>query len=596
MASSPQKGLWKPRLQRWLTFGLAACVIVLSVLAFTLSAMSNDSSRLNARQVFESSRWNALQLQLQAYRLMNYVVDLSADDLPLNGQGYFQYDLMLSRVDLLRQGEIGNHIRTFGNGRAVRLLNIITGELELISLNIEHLEQGRISQVPIILERLKSLDSQISDFVFIVNQGANEYVSEQRKLLEQRLTYTQNVALGLFVTTIVLVLMAFKVAHDQRLIFARNRRLEARVEAVQEEKTEVIARIVNELRPNITALVGLCVQNGTSPHTSVKDSRRLNDAASMSNHLLTQIDCYQDLTLIESNQMVLQPSKVCLRQQIEHTLESLSNQFTEHHCRVISLVEPRLPQYMETDYGRLHEILSTLLAQILPYAKHSPVVLQVRPSTLPIIETLGAGKTPQKVIQISLRDTGYGLPEDMQTGLRINPHNPANTIAKQIQLIGLGLTFCHRLISAMGGELHFSSASDSGTEIWINIPMGTGEHTAPPAIERAPLQSAILVLESNALAAHALEQGLAAHFTQVTVIDETAFLTGSKQDFHYLLLTDLRLMDNDCIQAVHYLAASGIQIIATEEIADILPELTVHRVLQYPITQSQLDKIISPQE
>ena len=590
MASTQRKAPWTPRLQRWLTYGLAACVIVLSVLAFALSAMSNDSSRLNARQVFESSRWNALQLQLQTYRLMNYVSDLKEEDFPLNGEGYFQYDLMLSRVDLLRQGEIGNHIRTFGNGRAVRLLNIITGELELISLNIEHLEQGRPSQVPIIIDRLNSLDSQISDFVFIVNQGANDYVSEQRALLEEKLSYTQNIALALFITTILLVLIAFKVGRDQRLIFARNRRLEERIDTIQEEKTEVIARIVNELRPNITALVGLASYNISSNKDIPGVKRRLSNVASMSNHVLTQIDCYQDLTLIESNQLTLHLTKENLRAHLEQTLTSLSNQFHEHNCRVISMVESGLPADLVTDYECLHKILSTLLSQVLPYAQQSPFIVQVRPSTLSAPNVKGENM-PQKMIQISLRDSGYGLPEDIQTGLRINPHNPANTIAGQIHLIGLGLTFCHRLIVTMGGELHFSSSAENGTEIWINIPMGASEHDAHQTNASSLSHLNIMVLESNPLAARALQQALEELFEQVTVIDETVFLSSYKQDFHYLLLTDKTLLDNDCIQAAQQLAASGIKIVATTDVADELADLTVDHVLQYPITQTQLEEL-----
>ncbi|MEC8482682.1 MAG: hypothetical protein VXY99_02590, partial [Pseudomonadota bacterium] len=51
---------------------LLLCVLVSSLLTFLLIPLADNSARLNARQVFDSSRWHSLQLQLQTYRLMDY--------------------------------------------------------------------------------------------------------------------------------------------------------------------------------------------------------------------------------------------------------------------------------------------------------------------------------------------------------------------------------------------------------------------------------------------------------------------------------------------------------------------------------------------
>ena len=114
---------------------LLLCVLVSSLLTFLLIPLADSSARLNARQVFDSSRWHSLQLQLQTYRLMDYLSGITERDLPLQGNAYFQYDLVLSRVDLLRKGDLGRHIRSFANGRATRLLNIIAGDPDFQVLN-----------------------------------------------------------------------------------------------------------------------------------------------------------------------------------------------------------------------------------------------------------------------------------------------------------------------------------------------------------------------------------------------------------------------------------------------------------------------------
>ena len=584
---------WHPRVHRWLTYVLVFSVVTLSVIAFTLISMSSNSSRLNARQVFESSRWNALQLQLQTYRLLDYVSELSNQDMPLNGDGYFQYDLVMSRIDLLRQGEIGNHIRNFSNGRAVRLLNIITGELELISLNIEHLEQGQLDQIPIIVQRLRSLDSQITDFVVIVNQGANNYVTEQRTLLKNQLNKTQNVALGLLAAMLLLVLVALKVLREQRIIFTRNKNLEARVKAVQDEKTEVIARIANELRPSITSMVGL--SSGAHIDSDIGAlTKRLRTTADMSSHLLTQIDSYQDLTQIESNQLVLNLSSAKLSTHIEDTLSTLSNVFHSHHVRVINTIDSSLSTFLVFDYDRLNEVLTNLITQIIPYAQRSSLVLHTRPSTLPTADfPSNQGGLPQKMVQITVRDGGTGLPSSVQSGLRLNPHNPINTISKQIHEIGVGLTLCHRLIVAMGGELHFSSSAESGTEIWINIPMGV--NTSSKAVKApVPADKCIAILDSDPLFSRALVQALEPYYQNVISVTQTQLQDYTSDqdtvDFEQLIIMDKNQLDPGTRSALGPLTQRGVTLIASIDVADQFTDIDAHHILDYPITQTQLQQ------
>ena len=576
---------------------LIICVCCSSLLTFLLIPLADNSTRLNARQVFDSSRWHSLQLQLQTYRLMNYLSDLSADDLPVNGNAYFQYDLVLSRVDLLRKGDLGRHIRNFANGRATRLLNIISGELELISLNIEHLENGRLDQVPIIMERLRSLDSQITDFVVIVNQGANDYVTKKRAELDVQLECIQFISLILLGISAALLFMTFKLSQVFRQSLNRTARLEQRIEDILNSKVDVISRITSELKPAITSIISrlsYLKQDSAKESTQVALERVTNH----NSQILTLLDGYHDLILIEANKLKPHISEGAIRDHLEYTIQALEPTFSAHNVRVICQVDPRIPSLVDTDYKRLHEILTVLLLQITPLCVDAELMLNIRPSTLPILRVPEKHNDKAiKMVQISLKDTGEGLPEAIQSGLRSNPFNPTNTVANQIQQMGLGFTLCHLLIGSLDGELHFSTTQGKGSEIWIDLPMGVNAFANQAGADN--ITESIAVLSSDTFLDQGLEALLASSY-QVQLLSEEQLtmlvLNSADVSFSWLLISDKTTLSSLQLEYLKQLQRQSVNIIWCASLARKYPEFHAEAVYHYPITASQLAALLRSQD
>lgn len=585
----------RPNSKRWLTHLLVLCSALLALIAFTLVPLTETSARLNSRQVFESSRWNALQLQLQSYRLMNYISDLSETDLPLNGNAYFQYDLVLSRIDLLRDGEIGNHIRSFSNGRATRLLNIISGELELISLNIKHLENGQLEQADIIMGRLRALDSQISDFVTIVNQGANNYMTLQREKLDQRLELLEDISIALVVVAALLAILAFRSSLDIRELIARNRHLDNTIKNLQKEKSDIITRIISELKPNIITITGWS-SSALQLDTAKQRDDHLERISDLSGQVLTQIDSYHDLVLLETGELTIQNSDGDLKSNIEHSILSMRQQLLTHNVRLLCLFDPRLPRWLEADFKRLHEIMVTLLSQLTLYCPNSAMLIQIRPSTLPLLESNSSRFAKEmRMIQISIKDYGNGLPEDIQSGLRSNPYNPGNNVFGQVHKMGVGFTFCQYLITELGGELHFSSSAGSGTEMWVDLPMRP-LHESKRA-SRLTASDQIGVLESQHATDDMLLVSLNGDLQTLHFIAKDAHI---ERDVAYfakykaLILPDITTLDSTIVQTLMEARTQGVKLFATHEAQAKYPILELDGTLQMPVTESQLEKLIYP--
>ena len=115
-----QKKMWLSVFKQWLLYGFIVLVIVITLAVFSIITHTSDSSKNNSRRVFESALWNALQLQLQSYRFLNYLIELDQTATSLNGDAFFEYDLLMSRVALLREGDVGTLVRNFESGRTTR--------------------------------------------------------------------------------------------------------------------------------------------------------------------------------------------------------------------------------------------------------------------------------------------------------------------------------------------------------------------------------------------------------------------------------------------------------------------------------------------
>lgn len=288
-----------------------------------------------------------------------------------------------------------------------------------------------------------------------------------------------------------------------------------------------------------------------------------------------------------------------LRERINSAISSLEHIFLTHQVRGITQIDSRLPEFVETDFKRLHEILITLISNLAPYCHHAELLIQVRPSTLPIFNLPEKhGNKAIKMVQISLRDSGEGLPNKVQVGLRKNPYNPTNTIIGQIHQMGMGFTFCHYLIRALGGELHFSSSYGTGTEIWIDLPMGLDDSTNPPSTEKTSYLAKVALWQSDSLLDQPFITLLQQLNYQVTLFTEGDLVRLLQQKnlralpFECIVITDKSVIDDEQIELIEQLHALGSQVIVAASVRQNFPDIKTDKTYYYPVTSAQLEALL----
>lgn len=580
------------KLKVWFLYAFISLIIMVAMALFGIITQTSDSSKNNSRRIFESTQWNALQLQIQSYRFLNYLVELDDISYSLQGDVFSQYDLLMSRVDLLRRGDIGLLIRNFEKGRIIRLLNIINGELELLSFNVSKIDNGDASYLPNLIERIKLLEHRVNELVTLVNKGSTEYINNEHTILQKSLDSIQLLSITLLVCLLLLCFFTIKGLSELRKSFKYNKKLKVGMQIIHEDKANILTFIHQEVRSPINAILGITkTLNNTQSIEATKElSKHIEESGYQ---LLHTVERLSNLALIGANKLSLTYSTENLQEKVEDYLATLEPQMSRKGLQGIVYIDPMLPAYVTLDFIRVKEIIATLLQNAIAHTPSGSISLQIRPSTLSIpLTTTQIPMQESRMLKIAIKDTGLGMPSRLQENLRKSATILLKKDEQILDKIGLNLALCYKLVHLMKGEINFFCAPKNGCEFWVDIPFYVPNNslsTKNPSFLSTTKRQALL-LEADTHLAKALKQQLAAFNIDVTYIKEEGFQENKHYDVIILGNTNwFEQNGHDVIQQWH---KKAYPIISYHPSIIRNPDLPVIE-LKFPLVQSQLEHILS---
>jgi signal transduction histidine kinase/DNA-binding LacI/PurR family transcriptional regulator/DNA-binding response OmpR family regulator len=172
------------------------------------------------------------------------------------------------------------------------------------------------------------------------------------------------------------------------------------------------------------------------------------------------------------------------------------------------------------DKTRLRQILLNLLSNAVKFTAHGEVVLSA---------SLNAGE-----IQISVHDTGLGIPPADQAKIFDEFHQSDRTMVRGYGGIGLGLAITRRLVEMHQGRIWVTSrgTEDSGSTFNFTLPVMEEDQVAEPepVIRK---DGTVLILTKSAGSA----QQLSYHLTQQGFFVEELALEGKRDILDVLLVS-----------------------------------------------------------
>lgn len=430
----------RPLIQKWAAYALGALTIAIAVAMLSIINYTSNAAKVDSQRVFESSVWNTLQLQIQTYRFRHYLNDLSTHSGQTKGETFFQYDLLMSRIDLLRTGKVGSLISEYSGGRALRLLNIINAELELVSLNVVKIEEGDRSYLEDLVSRLESLDTQINEFVTLTNQGNNQFITDQHRLLKKNLDQVQKLTIFFLISLILLCGFILNSVSRVKEIYQKNKELNNNLLFSEENKSHGLQTIIKEMHRNFDL-----TEANASTYPALKT--------------LQTAETLLALVQINAESFSLTPTAEKLSRHLNEVIDQFNYHFEHQRVSLDLVMDQALPEVIVLDFINTKHIISALLqhALINNHAEH--ITIKVR-------HTL-SNKNGSKILVVNIQDDGLGKSNSDLDKLRISPMSTGHADEDELTL---KLSLSYKLVSIMGGNLQFSCKEYNGCQFWLELP------------------------------------------------------------------------------------------------------------------------------
>ncbi|MEP9359606.1 HAMP domain-containing protein [Sphingomonas sp. KR3-1] len=273
--------------------------------------------------------------------------------------------------------------------------------------------------------------------------------------------------------------------NEKKQVEAKNLEIEMARRALEEKaeqlaltskyKSEFLANMSHELRTPLNSLLILSKLLSDNPQGNLNEkqvdfSRTINSAGS---DLLNLINDILDLSKIESGTVSIEIGEMpmaSLKQHMERTFRQLA---ADKNLDFNVEFDGALPTTIRTDEKRLQQIVLNLLSNAFKFTSHGSVTLAVRTAeggwstNHPVLRGLDSA------IEISVTDTGIGIPKDKQKLIFEAFQQADGTTSRKYGGTGLGLSISREIARLLGGELQVRSTPGKGSTFILFVPPQT---------------------------------------------------------------------------------------------------------------------------
>ena len=224
-------------------------------------------------------------------------------------------------------------------------------------------------------------------------------------------------------------------------------------------KSDFLATMSHEIRTPMNGVIGMTsLLSDTSLSTEQRD---YVDTIKLSGeHLLNIINDILDFSKIEAGHLELEQTPFDLNTVIEEVMNLFSSRAYEKNLELLYSVENNEVFQLIGDVTRLRQVIVNLIGNAIKFTEQGEVLVHVK----------NLGQKGQKIhLQISVTDTGIGIPEEKLDKLFKPFSQVDNSTTRKYGGTGLGLAISMRLVDLMGGKLHAESKSNEGTTFCFDV-------------------------------------------------------------------------------------------------------------------------------
>ncbi len=284
-------------------------------------------------------------------------------------------------------------------------------------------------------------------------------------------------------------------------------------ESANRAKSQFLANMSHELRTPLNSVIGFAniLLKNKDGRFNPEELAFLDRIVANGKHLLELINQVLDLSKIEARRVEIETSMVALDQLIDAIVGQFEPQLRDRPVKLVAELPARLA-LLETDIGKLKQILINLIGNALKFTERGRVIVRV------VTEDRA-----DRPVRIDVVDTGIGIPHDRLSAIfeAFQQADPSTT--RKYGGTGLGLTISKALCELMGYRLDVTSEPGRGSTFSIVLaehPAATGVAVHPAVLRPANGLSVAETALEVSRHIRAMDAGEPLHNKLVLVIDD----------------------------------------------------------------------------
>ncbi|EAR61560.1 Hpt domain-containing protein [Neptuniibacter caesariensis] len=241
------------------------------------------------------------------------------------------------------------------------------------------------------------------------------------------------------------------------------RRSKEEAEAANRAKSDFLANMSHEIRTPMNAILGFAdILRRDKKKLQTDQLKHINTISTSGQHLLDLINDILDLSKVESGRLEVEALDCKPVQLIHHVLQFMKVKADEKGLELKFVADTSLPEQIETDPGRVRQILTNLIGNAIKFTEQGGVTVHVSV----------VGDNP-KQMKIAVVDTGIGMTQQQTDSVFEAFVQADSSITRRFGGTGLGLSISQKFAHALGGDILVTSEKGVGTTFTLVLEVGS---------------------------------------------------------------------------------------------------------------------------